>query len=66
MPDISEGFPSPGITFGSKRSPEHGDFLYYNGLRARRGAEIGRQPGLRIQCPQGRAGSIPVLGTSSP
>ena len=31
-----------------------------------RDAEIGRQAGLRIQCPQGRAGSIPVLGTQLP
>jgi hypothetical protein len=28
-----------------------------------RDAGTGRQAGLRIQCPQGRAGSIPVLGT---
>ncbi len=32
-------------------------------LTIRRDAEIGRQTGLRIQGPQGCAGSIPVPGT---
>ena len=33
-------------------------------LKHCRGGEIGRRAGFKIQCPYGRVGSIPTLGTN--
>ena len=57
--------PKKGIAICEHFALAKRDGLEYN-LPICRCGGIGRRPGLKIPCPQGRAGSTPATGTTSP